>query len=213
MSLYLLMFVFIASIPYNYKTFTCNFRTLLTNKTMIYFEIGSAFLFVIIVSKTCFRAGAVFELYRRSMSKWRHTAEFLFITCTDNKRNSCYSFRVFISNLWLSGRSAKLGSREIFRLQWNYHLGGNGLWSQFSHLHWYVCLLIITINACVCACVCMWVSDTPNCASYTTFGPPHDKTNKMTVRPAKTQISLDIRPVWSVFAVRMKKPWVLSLGP
>ena len=27
--------------------------------------------------------------------------------------------------------------------------------------------------------------------------PPHDKTNKMTVRAAKTQISLGIRPVWS----------------
>ena len=26
--------------------------------------------------------------------------------------------------------------------------------------------------------------------------PPHDKTNKMTVCPAKTQISLGIRPVW-----------------
>ena len=39
--------------------------------------------------------------------------------------------------------------------------------------------------------------------------PRHDKTNKMSVRPAKTQISLGIRPVWSVFAVRMKKAWVL----
>ena len=29
--------------------------------------------------------------------------------------------------------------------------------------------------------------------------PSHDKTNKMTVRPAKTQISLGIRPVWSEF--------------
>ena len=29
------------------------------------------------------------------------------------------------------------------------------------------------------------------------FEPPHDKTNKMHVRPAKTQISLGIRPVWS----------------
>ena len=39
----------------------------------------------------------------------------------------------------------------------------------------------------------------------------HDKTNKTSVRPAKTQISLGIRTVWSrVFAVRMKKPWVLS---
>ena len=27
--------------------------------------------------------------------------------------------------------------------------------------------------------------------------PPHDKTNKITVRPAKTQISLGNRPVWS----------------
>ena len=27
--------------------------------------------------------------------------------------------------------------------------------------------------------------------------PRHDKTNKVTVRPAKTQISLGIRPVWS----------------
>ena len=31
--------------------------------------------------------------------------------------------------------------------------------------------------------------------------PPHDKTNKMTVPPAKTPINLGIRPVWSVFAV------------
>ena len=29
------------------------------------------------------------------------------------------------------------------------------------------------------------------------FEPPRDKTNKMTLRPAKTQISLGIRPVWS----------------
>ena len=29
------------------------------------------------------------------------------------------------------------------------------------------------------------------------YEPQHDKTNKMSVRPAKTQISLGIRPVWS----------------
>ena len=29
------------------------------------------------------------------------------------------------------------------------------------------------------------------------YEPPHDKTNKMTVPLAKTQISLGIRPVWS----------------
>ena len=32
---------------------------------------------------------------------------------------------------------------------------------------------------------------------YGMHKPPHDKTNKMSVRPAKTQISLGIRPVWS----------------
>ena len=36
------------------------------------------------------------------------------------------------------------------------------------------------------------------------------KTNKMAVRPAKTQISLGIRPVRSVFDVRMKEAWDLS---
>ena len=40
--------------------------------------------------------------------------------------------------------------------------------------------------------------------------PRHDKTNKLSVRPAKTQISLGIRQVWSVFAICMKKAWVLS---
>ena len=48
-------------------------------------------------------------------------------------------------------------------------------------------------------------------SSYTCiFEPWHDKTNKMAVRLAKTQIRLGIRPVWSVFTVRMKKFWVLS---
>ena len=32
-------------------------------------------------------------------------------------------------------------------------------------------------------------------ADVCTNEPPHDKTNKMSVRPAKTQISLGIRPV------------------
>ena len=39
----------------------------------------------------------------------------------------------------------------------------------------------------------------------------HDKTNKMSVCPVKTQISLGIYPVWSVFTVRMKKAWVLPI--
>ena len=33
--------------------------------------------------------------------------------------------------------------------------------------------------------------------SWSTFEPPHDKTNKMTVCPVETQISLGVCPVWS----------------
>ena len=40
--------------------------------------------------------------------------------------------------------------------------------------------------------------------------PPRDKTNNVVVRPVKTQISLGIHPVWSVFAVRTKKACILS---
>ena len=40
--------------------------------------------------------------------------------------------------------------------------------------------------------------------------PRHDKTNKMSVRPVKTWISLGICQVKSVFPARMKKAWVLS---
>ena len=36
------------------------------------------------------------------------------------------------------------------------------------------------------------------------------KPTKWFVRPAKTQISLAIRPVWSVFTFCMKKAWILS---
>ena len=36
------------------------------------------------------------------------------------------------------------------------------------------------------------------------------KPTKWHVRPAKSQINLGIRPVWSVFTVHMKQAWVLS---
>ena len=36
-----------------------------------------------------------------------------------------------------------------------------------------------------------------SCHNVRQYELPHDKTNKMTVRPAKTQISLSSRPVWS----------------
>ena len=35
------------------------------------------------------------------------------------------------------------------------------------------------------------------CITFKTVEPRHDKTNRMSVRPANTQISLGIRPVWS----------------
>ena len=44
----------------------------------------------------------------------------------------------------------------------------------------------------------------PHLLTLSTNEPRHDKTNKMSVRPAKTQISLGIRPsLIRVFAVRI----------
>ena len=45
--------------------------------------------------------------------------------------------------------------------------------------------------------VFFWWSSFSDFYSNSWIEPPHDKTNKMTVHPAKTQISLGIRPVWS----------------
>ena len=48
-----------------------------------------------------------------------------------------------------------------------------------------------------------------NCRNW--FWPPHDKTNKMTVRPAKTRISLGICPVWSESSLSAwRKLWSLA---
>ena len=45
---------------------------------------------------------------------------------------------------------------------------------------------------------CRWgLAALKNNDTWKTFEPWHDKTNKMSVRPAKTQISLGICPVWS----------------
>ena len=41
------------------------------------------------------------------------------------------------------------------------------------------------------------LKQTENICHYSPFKQPHDKTNKMTMCPANTQISLGIRPVWS----------------
>ena len=46
-----------------------------------------------------------------------------------------------------------------------------------------------------CNCIYKHFVETKNIVFR--FEPPHDKTNKMNMRPAKTQISPGIRPVWS----------------
>ena len=43
----------------------------------------------------------------------------------------------------------------------------------------------------------VWLVVSPIGDTFSWFEPPHDNTNKMSVRPANTQISLGIRPVWS----------------
>ena len=76
----------------------------------------------------------------------------------------------------------------------------NWLPTSFSTKHWKLLFLkkqMYFITECVafssayCRCVVASLKPSP------VFEPPHDKTNKMTMHPAKTQISLGIRPVWS----------------
>ena len=47
------------------------------------------------------------------------------------------------------------------------------------------------------ACTCTWNHSSTNRGISCACKPPHDKTNTMTVHPVKTQINMDIRPVWS----------------
>ena len=66
---------------------------------------------------------------------------------------------------------------------------------------------------CCCCCCCFlffFFNISRPLYQIKTNEPRHDKTNKMSVRPARTQISLGMRPVWSVFSVHIKKAWVLS---
>ena len=55
-------------------------------------------------------------------------------------------------------------------------------------LSWTECLIILCHEK-------ISITDTLYWAEL--FKPPHDKTNNMTMHPAKTQISLGIHPVWS----------------
>ena len=57
---------------------------------------------------------------------------------------------------------------------------------------------------------CMYVFLRWRSYSMIVYEPAQTKPTKWHVRPAKTQISLGIRPVWSESSVRMKKAWNLS---
>ena len=76
------------------------------------------------------------------------------------------------------------------RLKWIYHC-------RFALVVYPILRLTQTIFICfikqliIASKVCL--SNVP----VRTVEPRHDKTNKVSVRPAKTQISLGIRPVWS----------------
>ena len=82
----------------------------------------------------------------------------------------------------------------------------NDAWGRISHSHcrywWSVCTAAWVWDDCKFKYVLSYLWN-----EKMLYEPRHDKTNKVTVRPAKTQISLGVRPV---FAVRMKKAWVLS---
>ena len=77
-------------------------------------------------------------------------------------------------------------------------LGGCPGWSESSmgaqSLCWF-CHVVAHFHCVLIKPVYFLVITNPRYCS--TMEPRHDKTNKVSVRPAKTQISLGIRPVWS----------------
>ena len=76
-------------------------------------------------------------------------------------------------------------------------------------------MLITTFKECLCMLTNILAGYTLRYISNPTFEPPHDKTNKMTVRPAKTQITFGIRPVWSkssLCALHSQGPKASSCG-
>ena len=64
--------------------------------------------------------------------------------------------------------------------------------------HWLLCNCLLVYVRCHDFEILRWVG-TWCCVVW--YEPRHDKTNKMSVRPAKTQISLGIHPVWSEFSL------------
>ena len=59
------------------------------------------------------------------------------------------------------------------------------------------------MNSSICIFCSIWSGS--SLFTKVSFEPRHDKTNKMSVRPAKTQISLGIRPVWSESSLRAQQ--------
>ena len=84
---------------------------------------------------------------------------------------------------------------RLIRLGWSESSLGAQLFCWFCHevAHMFYLLFLTetfwTLNRCCILQRSIWAF---------TYEPQHDKTNKMSVRPAKTQISLGICPVWSV---------------
>ena len=71
------------------------------------------------------------------------------------------------------------------------------------------CILITAVNRVAGKNTRFWLSKFRLIFKYV-LSQRMTKPTKWTVRPAKTQVSLGVHPVWSVFAIRMKKPCVLN---
>ena len=83
----------------------------------------------------------------------------------------------------------------MWRLWGSWRLCGGGLWIYyFSTAQIVDDVMVLWIQHITTAIFWMVWRKSDGCSEYE---PRHDKTNTMSVRPAKTQISLCIRPVWS----------------
>ena len=134
--------------------------------------------------------GNAFSQYKRFCTKKKRKKKRLYMA---NLLRILYGVSILITRLWRR-LELKIMIKHILindclnvcmvRKNWKYIQ--RFFWNLISNLplRFFLCPVYIFVDRSALDLLCL-------------FEPPHDNTNKMTVRPAKTQISLGIHPVWA----------------
>ena len=156
----------------------------------------------------------IWQSQSNKMQRRVRAAGYLIVIQNEKQTNCCLGTvagkRIQTFALCLNSGQIKLGIRFIRCFFWV---------SSLNAPMFIVKPLTIQTLISVLTDIVVWQSRPPSKANkiitifmwmHCKYEPRHDKANKISLRPAKTRISLGIHSVWSVFTVRMKKAWVLS---